>query len=201
MEIQVQGGSTLQLNDKLFGKEYNEALVHQVLTAYLAGGRAGTRAQKTRAEVRGTGAKPWRQKGTGRARVGTAQNPIWRGGGVTFAAKPQDWSQKVNKKMYKAALSSIFAELLRSERLVVVDSFTVSEPKTKEVIAKLKELNATGKTLIIVDELDGNLYLGARNVPRLAVLDSETIDPVSLVSSDKVVITAEALKSVEEWLV
>lgn len=201
MEIEVQGGSTLQLDKSLFGREYNESLVHQVLTAYMAGGRSGTRAQKSRADVRGSGAKPWRQKGTGRARVGTAQNPIWRGGGVTFAARPKNWAQKVNRKMYHSAIANILSELIRSERLVVVDKIEVAEPKTKLVVELLEELGANGgRTLLVVNELSENLYLGARNIPNLAVLDPKAIDPVSLVSSDKVIVTAEALKSVEEWL-
>ncbi len=201
MEIEVQGGSTLQLDKSLFGREYNESLVYQVLTAYMAGGRSGTRAQKSRADVRGSGAKPWRQKGTGRARVGTAQNPIWRGGGVTFAARPKNWAQKVNRKMYHSAIANILSELIRSERLVVVDKIEVAEPKTKLVVELLEELGANGgRTLLVVNELSENLYLGARNIPNLAVLDPKAIDPVSLVSSDKVIVTAEALKSVEEWL-
>lgn len=201
MEIQVIGGSPVELDSALFGREFNEALVHQVVTAYQAGGRAGTRAQKTRAEVRGSGAKPWRQKGTGRARVGTAQNPIWRGGGVTFAAKPQNWSQKVNKKMYRAALLTIFSELIRSERLVVVEEFTMAAPKTKEFVAKLSELNVKDESVLIITEaVDFPLYLSARNVPHVDIIDVEIIDPVSLVRFDKVVMTKQALESVKEWL-
>ncbi len=201
MEIQVIGGSPVELDSALFAREFNESLVHQVVTAYQAGGRAGTRAQKTRAEVRGSGAKPWRQKGTGRARVGTAQNPIWRGGGVTFAAKPQNWSQKVNKKMYRAALLSIFSELIRSERLVVVEELTMKEPKTKEFIAKLEELNIKNESALVVTEaVDFPLYLSARNVPHVDIIDVEIIDPVSLVRFDKVVMTKQALESVKEWL-
>ena len=201
MEIQVIGGSPVELDSALFAREFNESLVHQVVTAYQAGGRAGTRAQKTRAEVRGSGAKPWRQKGTGRARVGTAQNPIWRGGGVTFAAKPQNWSQKVNKKMYRAALLSIFSELIRSERLVVVEELTMKEPKTKEFIAKLEELNIKNESALVVTEaVDFPLYLSARNVPHVDIIDVEIIDPVSLVRCDKVVMTKQALEAVKEWL-
>ena len=175
--------------------------MHQVVTAYQAGGRAGTRAQKTRAEVAGSTAKPWRQKGTGRARVGSKRNPIWRGGGVTFAAKPQNWSQKVNKKMYKAAMLNILAELIRSERLVVVEEFTMAEPKTKEFIAKLANLKVQNESVLLVTEaVDFPLYLSARNVPHVLLLDVEAIDPVSLVHFDKVVMTKQALESVKELL-
>ena len=201
MDIQVIGGSPVQLDEALFAREFNQALVHQVVTAYQAGGRAGTRAQKTRAEVAGSTAKPWRQKGTGRARVGSKRNPIWRGGGVTFAAKPQNWSQKVNKKMYKAAMLTILAELIRSERLVVVEEFTMAEPKTKEFIAKLANLNVQNESVLIVTEaVDFPLYLSARNVPHVLLLDVEAIDPVSLVQFNKVVMTKQALVSVKEWL-
>lgn len=201
MEIQVIGGSPVELDEALFARDFNEALVHQVVTAYQAGGRAGTRAQKTRAEVAGSTAKPWRQKGTGRARVGSKRNPIWRGGGVTFAAKPQDWSQKVNKKMYKAAMLNILAELIRSERLVVVEEFTVAEPKTKAFIAKLANLNVQNESVLLVTEaVDFPLYLSARNVPHVLLLDVEAIDPVSLVQFDKVVMTKQALESVKELL-
>ena len=201
MEIQVIGGSPLELEDALFARDFNEALVHQVVTAYQAGGRAGTRAQKTRAEVAGSTAKPWRQKGTGRARVGSKRNPIWRGGGVTFAAKPQNWSQKVNKKMYKAAMLNILSELIRSERLVVVEDFTMEAPKTKAFIAKLESLNVHNESVLVVTEaVDFPLYLSARNVPNVLVLDVEAIDPVSLVQFNKVVMTKQALVSVKELL-
>ena len=201
MEIQVIGGSPVELDEAQFGRDFNEALIHQVVTAYQAGGRAGTRAQKTRAEVAGSTAKPWRQKGTGRARVGSKRNPIWRGGGVTFAAKPQNWSQKVNKKMYKAAMLNILAELIRSERLVVVEEFTMAEPKTKEFIAKLANLKVQNESVLLVTEaVDFPLYLSARNVPHVLLLDVEAIDPVSLVHFDKVVMTKQALESVKELL-
>lgn len=201
MEIQVIGGSPVVLDETQFSRDFNEALVHQVVTAYQAGGRAGTRAQKTRAEVAGSTAKPWRQKGTGRARVGSKRNPIWRGGGVTFAAKPQNWSQKVNKKMYKAAMLTILSELIRNERLVVVEDFTVAEPKTKAFIAKLENLNVRNESVLIITEaVDFPLYLSARNVPHVLVLDVEAIDPVSLVHFDKVVMTKQALVSVKELL-
>lgn len=201
MEIQVIGGSPVELDATQFGRDFNEALVHQVVTAYQAGGRAGTRAQKTRAEVVGSTAKPWRQKGTGRARVGSKRNPIWRGGGVTFAAKPQNWSQKVNKKMYKAAMLNILSELIRSERLVVVEDFTMEAPKTKAFIAKLESLNVHNESVLVVTEaVDFPLYLSARNVPNVLVLDVEAIDPVSLVQFNKVVMTKQALVSVKELL-
>ena len=201
MEIQVIGGSPVELDATQFGRDFNEALVHQVVTAYQAGGRAGTRAQKTRAEVAGSTAKPWRQKGTGRARVGSKRNPIWRGGGVTFAAKPQNWSQKVNKKMYKAAMLNILSELIRSERLVVVEEFTMEAPKTKAFISKLESLNVRNESVLVVTEaVDFPLYLSARNVPKVLVLDVEAIDPVSLVQFDKVVMTKQALVSVKELL-
>ena len=201
MEIQVIGGSPVELDEAQFGRDFNEALIHQVVTAYQAGGRAGTRAQKTRAEVAGSTAKPWRQKGTGRARVGSKRNPIWRGGGVTFAAKPQNWSQKVNKKMYKAAMLTILSELIRSERLVVVEEFTVAEPNTKAFIAKLGTLNVRNESVLVITEaVDFPLYLSARNVPHVLVLDVEAIDPVSLVHFNKVVMTKQALVSVKELL-
>ncbi|WP_026878331.1 50S ribosomal protein L4 [Ignatzschineria larvae DSM 13226] len=201
MEIQVIGGSPVELDEAQFARDFNEALVHQVVTAYQAGGRAGTRAQKTRSEVAGSTAKPWRQKGTGRARAGSKRNPIWRGGGVTFAAKPQNWSQKINKKMYKAGMLNILSELIRSERLVVVEDFTVAEPKTKAFIEKLTGLNIESRSVLIVTEaVDFPLYLSARNVPHVLLLDVEAIDPVSLVRFDKVVMTKQALVAVKEWL-
>lgn len=190
---------TVEVSDVNFGKEYNEDLVHQVVVAYLAGGRQGTRAQKTRSEVSGGGAKPWRQKGTGRARAGTIRSPIWRTGGVTFAAKPQDHSQKVNRKMYRAAMRSILSELARQERLLIVEDFTVSEPKTKALVAKLAEFDLT-TALIVGTEVDKNLYLSARNLHKVDVRDVSGCDPVSLVGSEKVVITVAALKQFDEVL-
>ncbi|MDG9729491.1 50S ribosomal protein L4 [Ignatzschineria sp. RMDPL8A] len=201
MEIQVVGGTPVQLDSSLFAREYNEALIHQVVTAFLAGSRAGTRAQKSRADVRGSGAKPWRQKGTGRARVGTAQNPIWRGGGVTFAARPQDWSQKVNRKMYRAAMLNILSELIRSERLVVVEELTMAEPKTKQFVAKLEELGVAGnKVLVVTEAVDYNLFLSARNVPNVYTIEASIVDPASLVGAEKVVMTKPALESIKECL-
>jgi large subunit ribosomal protein L4 len=201
MNLTIAGASgSVEISELAFGKEFNEALVHQVVTAYLAGARQGTRAQKTRAEVRGGGRKPWRQKGTGRARAGTIRSPIWRAGGVTFAAKPQDHSQKVNKKMYRAAIRCIFSELVRQERLVVVEELKLEAPKTKLMVAKLKEMDLEN-VLIITEGVDLDLYLSARNIPKVNVLDAAAIDPVSLVGSDKVLVTVAALKKIEEMLV
>lgn len=190
---------TIQVSDATFAKEYNEDLVHQVVVAYLAGARQGTRAQKNRSAVRGGGRKPWRQKGTGRARAGTSRSPIWRSGGVTFAAKPQDHSQKVNRKMYRAAMRSIFSELARSNRLVVVEDFAVDQPKTKLLARKLAEMQLDN-VLIIGDEVSENLYLSARNLHRVAVSDVAGVDPVSLVACDKVLMTVPAVKKFEELL-
>ena len=187
------GAGTVEVADATFGKEFNEALVHQVVTAYLAAGRQGTRAQKSRSDVRGGGKKPWRQKGTGRARAGTIRSPLWRSGGVTFAARPQDYTQKVNRKMYRAAMRSILSELVRQERLVAIEEFVVDAPKTKQVAAKLKELNLE-KVLIVTEEIDEKLYLAARNLPHVDVVDVAAADPVSLVAFDKVLITVSALR-------
>lgn len=200
MNLNIAGANgSVEVSELSFGKEFNEALVHQVVTAYLAGARQGTRAQKTRSDVSGGGRKPWRQKGTGRARAGTIRSPLWRSGGVTFAARPQDHSQKVNKKMYRAAIRCIFSELVRQERLVVVESLSLEAPKTKEMVAKLKELDLTN-VLMIADEVDQNLYLAARNIPHVDVRDAAAIDPVSLIGFDKVLVTVPALKKIEEML-
>ncbi|GAA0575777.1 50S ribosomal protein L4 [Halomonas salifodinae] len=193
------GAGTVEVSDVTFGKEFNEALVHQVVTAYLAGGRQGTRAQKNRSDVRGGGKKPWRQKGTGRARAGTIRSPLWRSGGVTFAARPQDYTQKVNRKMYRAAMRSILSELVRQERLVAVEEFAVDAPKTKQLVAKLGELGLE-KVLIVTEEVDENLYLAARNIPNVDVVDVAAADPVSLVAFDKVLATVSALRKFEEKL-
>ena len=199
MELMVKGAAALTVSETTFGREFNEALVHQVVVAFAAGARQGTRAQKTRSEVSGGGAKPWRQKGTGRARAGTIRSPIWRSGGVTFAAKPQDHSQTVNKTMSRGAMKSILSELVRQERLIVVDNFSVEAPKTKELVAKLKELELTD-ALIVTSEVDENLFLAARNLYKVDARDVAGIDPVSLIAFDKVVMTAEAVKQVEEML-
>lgn len=199
MELMVKGANALTVSETTFGREFNEALVHQVVVAYAAGARQGTRAQKTRSEVSGGGAKPWRQKGTGRARAGTIRSPIWRTGGVTFAAKPQNHSQKVNKKMYRGAMKSILSELVRQERLIVVDNFSVEAPKTKDLVAKLKDLELND-VLIVTSEVDENLFLAARNLYKVDARDVAGIDPVSLIAFDKVLITADAVKQVEEML-
>jgi large subunit ribosomal protein L4 len=200
MKLSVYGKkSTIDVADDAFGAAYNEALVHQVVTAYLAGGRSGTKAQKGRSDVRGGGAKPWRQKGTGRARAGTATSPIWTGGGVTFAARPRDHSQKVNRKMYRGAVRSMLSELVRQDRLVVAEDFSVSAPKTKELKGKLKELE-TDNVLIVVEGFDEKLWLAARNLPHVEVLEARSVDPVSLAKHDKVVMTVAAVKLVEERL-
>ena len=200
MNLNLAGaGGTVEVAEATFGKEFNEALVHQVVTAYLAGGRQGTRAQKNRSDVRGGGKKPWRQKGTGRARAGTIRSPIWRSGGVTFAARPQDHSQKVNRKMYRATMRSILSELVRQERLVAVDAFSVESPKTKQLVAKLSDLGLE-KVLIVTEEVDENLYLAARNIPNVDVVDVAAADPVSLVAFDKVLATVSALRKFEEKL-
>jgi len=193
------GAKSLQLNEAVFGQEYNEALIHQVLTAYFNGARAGTKAQKTRSEVRGGGRKPWKQKGTGRARAGTRSSPIWRSGGVTFAAKPRDYTQKVNRKMYRSAIRSILSELVRSERLVGVESIALNAPKTQELAAKLKALNCE-HVLIVINDHDANVLLAARNLPHVDVCTAADIDPVGLVAYEKIVMTVDALKAIEEKL-
>lgn len=190
---------SVEVSDLMFGQDFNEALVHQVVTAFMAGGRAGTKAQKTRAEVSHTTAKPWRQKGTGRARAGMSSSPLWRGGGKIFAAKPRDFSQKVNKKMYRAALRSIMSELVRQERLVIVDKFEMEAPKTKQLVEKLKTMGINN-ALIVTEELGDNLYLSARNLHNIDVCMARHVDPVSLVGFEKVLITVPALKQVEEML-
>ena len=199
MKLAVAGGNAIKVSEATFGRDFSEALVHQVVTAYLAGARAGTKAQKTRSDVRGGGRKPWKQKGTGRARSGTIRSPIWRGGGQTFAARPRDHSQKVNRKMYRGALQAILSELVRQDRLVVLDSFELSTPKTSEFLSKLNGLEFD-KGLIVTAEVDGNLFLATRNIPNIYVLDVVGLDPVSLVAADKVIMTVDAVKKIEEWL-
>jgi large subunit ribosomal protein L4 len=200
MKVKLQdNGGTLELADATFDAAFNEPLVHQVVTAYLAGARAGTKAQKTRAEVSGTGKKPWKQKGSGRARVGSTRSPIWVGGGRAFAARPRSFDQKVNRKMYRGAMRSVLSELLRRERLLVLPELALDAAKTKELRGKLDKLGfATG--LIVVEAFDTKLWLAARNLPHVDVLEAGLIDPVSLVAADKVVMTAAALKIVEERL-
>jgi len=201
MELQLQtiangSAGNVTVSDEVFGREFNEALVHQVVTAYLAGARAGTKAQKTRAEVRGGGKKPWRQKGTGRARAGTTRGPIWRGGGRAFAARPRSFEQKVNRKMYRGALRSILSELVRLERLIVVDDFSLEQPKTKLAVNALAKLGVQ-RVLLVSRELQDNVFLAARNIPGVGMVEVGALDPVMLVSYDHVVITAEALIDLE----
>ena len=204
MELSVvkpgnKSAGTVAVSEANFAREYNEALVHQVVTAYLSGARQGTRAQKTRSEVAGGGKKPWRQKGTGRARAGTIRSPIWRSGGVTFAAKPQDHSQKVNRKMYRAAMRSILSELARTDRLMIVEALDVEQPKTKLLVEALKGYGVDN-VLIVADNVDKNLYLASRNLHKVDVRDVEGADPVSLIAYDKVMITVDAVKKFEEAL-
>ena len=199
MKLKMQGKGSVDVAEAAFGADFNEALVHQVVTAYLAGSRAGTKAQKNRSAARGGGAKPWRQKGTGRARAGTIRSPIWVGGGRTFAAKPRDYSQKVNKKMYRAALRSVLSELIRQDRLVVVESLEIDAPKTKLLATKLKELDLNN-VLVLNEAFDEKLFLAARNLPNVGICDAAAIDPVVLIRFEKVLITLPALKLIEERL-
>lgn len=203
MELKIvnPGGAqgTVNVSEVAFGREFNQDLVHQAVVAFMAGGRQGTKAQKTRAEVSGGGKKPWRQKGTGRARAGTIRSPIWRGGGVSFAAKPRDFEQKLNRKMYRAALQCILSELNRQDRLIVVESFDVDAPKTKALVQKLAQYDLSD-ALIVTEELSENLYLASRNLHKVGVSDVQGVDPVSLIGFDKVVVTVPALKKFEEIL-
>jgi large subunit ribosomal protein L4 len=199
MKLKMQDSGSVDVAETAFGADFNEALVHQVVTAYLAGARAGTKAQKNRAAVRGGGAKPWRQKGTGRARAGTIRSPIWVGGGRTFAAQPRNHDQKVNKKMYRAALRSVFSELIRQERLMVVESLQLEAPKTRLLAGKLKELGLDN-VLIVNEAFDEKLFLAARNLPHVGICDAGSIDPVVLIRFEKVLVTLPALKLVEERL-
>jgi large subunit ribosomal protein L4 len=200
MKVKVQGSSnSVEFGDATFGARFNEPLVHQVVTACLAGQRAGTKAQKNRSDVRGGGAKPWRQKGTGRARAGTSRSPLWTGGGATFAARPRDFSQKVNRKMYRAAMRSVLSELLRQERLLLVETFAIETPKTKTAIARLNELGVE-RGLIVVEAFDENLWLATRNLPNIFCLVATELDPLSLVGSDKVIMTTAAARLIEERL-
>jgi large subunit ribosomal protein L4 len=196
--IDGQGGS-VEVSEVAFGREFNEALVHQVVVAYLAGARQGTRAQKNRSDVSGGGRKPWRQKGTGRARAGSTRSPLWRKGGVTFAARPQDHSQKVNRKMYRGALRCIMSELVRQNRLIVTEAFSLDSPKTRSLLDKLKALDLSD-VLIVTESVDENLYLSARNLKKVDVRDLPALDPVALISHEKVLITVSALKKFEEAL-
>lgn len=199
MKLKVAGSGTVDVADSAFGADFNEPLVHQVVTAFLAGGRAGTKAQKNRAAARGGGAKPWAQKGTGRARAGTIRSPIWVGGGRTFAAQPRDYSQKVNKKMYRMALRSVVSELVRQDRFVITDSIEMKAPKTKELAGMLKKLDLDS-VLIVNEAFDEKVYLSARNLPNIGICDAASIDPVVLMRFEKVLITVPALKMIEERL-
>lgn len=193
-------GSEIEVSDAVFGARFNEPLVHQVVVAYQANGRQGTRKQKTRSEVRGGGRKPWRQKGTGQARAGTIRSPLWRGGGKVFPSTPdENFSQKVNRKMYRSAVRAILSELLRQGRLLAVSDFNIAQPKTKEVVARLKELSAPD-ALIVTETVDGNLAKAARNLPRVDVRPVSAADPLSLLKHDRIVVTAGALKRFEAWL-
>ncbi len=199
MNLNVVAGGSVEVSEVAFGRDFNEALVHQVVTAYLVGGRQGTSKQKTRSEVSSGGRKTWNQMGTGRARDGTIRSPIWVGGGRAFAARPQDHSQKVNRKMYRAAMQCILAELVRQERLIVVETFELAEAKTKAMLVKLAEFGATD-ALIVTEVVETGLYLAARNIPKIDVVDAAGINPVSLVGSEKVIVTGAALKTIEELL-
>tara|TARA_B100001094_G_scaffold311830_1_gene347842 strand:+ start:643 stop:1263 length:621 start_codon:yes stop_codon:yes gene_type:complete len=193
------GKEKISLSDKSFGREYNEPLVHQTVVTFLAGARQGSVKQKTRSEVRGGGRKPWRQKGTGRARAGTIRSPIWRSGGVTFAARPQDHTKKLNKKMYRGAMRCILSELIRQNRLVVVSEFSTETHKTKDLVKKLKDFDLNN-VLIVTDQVEENLFLASRNLHKVDVLDVLGLDPVSLIGFEKVLMTVPALKKVEEML-
>ncbi len=199
LNISTNKSTTTEVADTIFARDYNQSLVHQITTAYMAGGRQGSKAQKNRAAVSGGGKKPWNQKGTGRARAGTSRGPIWRSGGVTFAAQPRSYAQKVNKKMYKGAISIIFSELARTDRLKVVNDFDVQEAKTKNITGILKALDVTD-ALLMTDELNENLYLSARNLYHVGVCDTQSIDPVSLIGYKNVVVTEAALKKIEAML-
>lgn len=199
LAISSGGTNSIEVSETAFGREFNEPLVHQVVVALMAGSRAGTKQQKTRAEVRGGGTKPWKQKGTGRARAGTIRSPIWRKGGVVFAARPRDFGQKVNKKMYRGAMISILSELNRQDRLRVVNEFTIDAPKTKTLLQKLKSLELD-RVLIVVNELDENLYLSARNLPNVAVKEAREVNPVQLLKYDHVLMTVDAVRKLEEVL-
>ena len=205
MEIKVtkdngtDSGSSITVSDSVFSRDFNEDLVHQVVTAFMAGARSGTKAQKNRSAVRGGGAKPWRQKGTGRARAGTSRSPIWRSGGVTFAAQPRNFSQKVNKKMHRAAMQAILSELTRQDRLVIVDSLKQETPKTKELFTKLRGMGLEN-VLLVTDQYDENLHLSSRNIINVETIHAGAINPVSLIAHDKVVMTTEAIKKIEEQL-
>jgi len=189
----------ISISNEVFSKEFNESLVHQAVISFMSTSRQGSAKQKNRSDVRGGGKKPYRQKGTGRARAGTIRSPLWRGGGVTFASRPRDFSKKINKKMYRAAIKSIFSELVRQNRLVAIEKPVLKKPKTKEIASFLNEFSLS-KVLIITDELDMNLYLSTRNIPNVDVITVREINPVNLLKPQKVAVTGEALKQIEEWI-
>jgi large subunit ribosomal protein L4 len=203
MELAMIGAKTdkVTVSDANFGVDFNEGLVHQVVTAYMAAARSGNSAQKTRSEVRGGGKKPWRQKGTGRARAGSIRSPIWRTGGVTFASKPRSYEQKVNRKMYRAALKSILSELVRQERFVVIDEFKLDNPKTKELVNKLHELKIDSSVLIVTNKIDANIELAGRNLHKVGICQATEVGPLNLIQFEKVLVTEQALKNIEERLV
>ena len=200
MDLQLHNSKEkIAVSDAVFAADYKESLVHQLVTAYMAAGRAGTKAQKNRSAVSGGGAKPWRQKGTGRARAGIIRSPLWRSGGVTFAAQPRDYTQKVNRKMYRAGIRSILSELNRQDRLIVVEDITVDAPKTKQLLGKLADLGVS-KTLIVTETGDEKLYLSARNLRNVEVSDVAGLNPVNLVRYDHFVVTVGSVRAIEEWL-
>lgn len=199
MELQIQGGAKLPVSETIWGEAFREDLVHQVVVAYQAAARSGTKAQKTRAEVSGGGKKPFKQKGTGSARAGTTRGPLWRGGGKTHAARPRSFEQKVNRKMYRGALRSILSELVRQDRLHVIDALEIAEPRTRLLLGKLAEWKAD-RALIVTEADDLNLYLAARNIPYVFVTDAGALDPVSLVNAERVYMTVDSVKKIEEWL-
>ncbi len=190
---------SISISTEVFSKEFNESLIHQAVVSFMASSRQGSAKQKNRSEVRGGGKKPYRQKGTGRARAGTIRSPLWRGGGVTFASRPRDFSKKINKKMYRAAIKSIFSELVRQNRLVAIEKPVLEKPKTKEIASFLNEFSLS-KVLIITEELDINLYLSARNIPNVDVITVREINPINLLKPQKVAVTSEALKQIEDWI-
>ena len=199
LNTQGKAGKTIEVAEAIFGADYNESLIHQTVTAFLAGGRSGTKAQKSRSEVSGGGIKPWRQKGTGRARAGSIRSPIWRGGGKSFAAKPRKFAQKINRKMYRAAMRSILSELIRQDRLIVVENIDVDVPKTKQMLSYLAPYEFNDG-LIVLSELNQNVLLSARNIPHIKVTLAQHLDPVSLIAHNKVLMTQDALKAIEESL-
>ncbi len=199
LALSGNNSNNVDVLESVFGQTYNETLIHQLVTRYLAGARAGTKAQKTRSDVSGGGSKPWKQKGTGRARAGTTRSPLWRTGGVTFAARPRNYDQKLNKKMFRVGIRSILSELLRQNRLVVSDSIIPATPKTKEFSEKLKDIDAR-RVLIIVDKVEVNLILASRNIPNVEVVEAANLSPVLLVGADKIIATSAAIKSLEERL-